>query len=172
MDTFTQRERSRIMAAVKTKDTTPELAVRRLGHRLGYRFRLHVRTLPGTPDIVLPRGRRHLLAPAFIARFPDLVTRHTASVPGDSRRDGPGVRPGPLTPAAPRAPALPVRPCRRPLTSSPGAAVRQLCVVFLWVCFVSCASFFFAWIWANVSFTRFSASCWEMPVRCETTCAA
>ena len=57
-DTFTRAERSRIMAAVKSKDTTPELSVRRLVHSLGYRFRLHVRTLPGTPDLVFPRLRK------------------------------------------------------------------------------------------------------------------
>lgn len=45
------------MQAVKTKDTTPELIVRRLLHAEGYRFRLHRKDLPGTPDIVLP-GRR------------------------------------------------------------------------------------------------------------------
>ena len=45
------------MRAVGRKDTAPELAVRRLLHRLGYRFRLHRRDLPGTPDVVLP-GRR------------------------------------------------------------------------------------------------------------------
>jgi DNA mismatch endonuclease, patch repair protein len=43
------------MRAVKSKDTTPEIVVRRLVHALGYRFRLHRRDLPGTPDIVLPR---------------------------------------------------------------------------------------------------------------------
>ncbi|MCL4207923.1 MAG: DNA mismatch endonuclease Vsr [Pirellulaceae bacterium] len=43
------------MAAVKSKDTTPELFVRRLVHSLGYRFRLHVQSLPGTPDLVFPR---------------------------------------------------------------------------------------------------------------------
>jgi DNA mismatch endonuclease (patch repair protein) len=53
-----QSERSRIMAAVKSKDTTPELLVRRLVHSLGYRYRLHVRSLPGTPDLVFPRLRR------------------------------------------------------------------------------------------------------------------
>ncbi len=42
------------MKAVKTKDTGPEKTVRSLLHRLGYRFRLHRRDLPGTPDIVLP----------------------------------------------------------------------------------------------------------------------
>jgi DNA mismatch endonuclease (patch repair protein) len=52
---FTKAERSRVMAAVKPGDTKPEMIVRRLLHRLGYRFRLHRRNLPGTPDIVLPR---------------------------------------------------------------------------------------------------------------------
>ncbi len=55
---FSQAERSRIMAAVKSKDTTPEIAVRRLVHSLGYRYRLHVRSLPGTPDLVFPRLRK------------------------------------------------------------------------------------------------------------------
>ena len=45
------------MQAVKSRDTKPELKVRRLLHRLGYRFRLHRKQLPGTPDIVFP-GRR------------------------------------------------------------------------------------------------------------------
>lgn len=57
-DTVSKRERSRIMAAVKSKDTTPELFVRRLVHSLGYRYRLHVRSLPGTPDLVFPRLRK------------------------------------------------------------------------------------------------------------------
>jgi DNA mismatch endonuclease (patch repair protein) len=54
-DTFTRAERSRIMALVKSKDTTPELVVRRLVHALGYRYRLHVRALAGCPDLVFPR---------------------------------------------------------------------------------------------------------------------
>ncbi len=57
-DTVNPTERSRIMAAVKSKGTTPEMAVRRLVHSLGFRYRLHVRELPGTPDIVLPRHRK------------------------------------------------------------------------------------------------------------------
>lgn len=48
-------QRSRNMAAIRGRDTTPERRVRSLLHRLGYRFRLHRRDLPGTPDIVLPR---------------------------------------------------------------------------------------------------------------------
>ena len=46
-----------MMASVKSKNTSPELAVRRLAHRLGYRFRVHRRDLPGTPDIVFPKYR-------------------------------------------------------------------------------------------------------------------
>ena len=47
--------RRRTMQAVKSKDTAPELAVRRLAHRMGYRFRLHRKDLPGKPDLVFPR---------------------------------------------------------------------------------------------------------------------
>ncbi|MBN1911438.1 MAG: DNA mismatch endonuclease Vsr [Pirellulales bacterium] len=57
-DTVSQSERSRIMAAVKSRDTSPELLVRKLAHSLGYRYRLHVRSLPGTPDLVFPRLRK------------------------------------------------------------------------------------------------------------------
>lgn len=47
--------RSRIMRAVRSQDTAPELAVRRAAHGLGYRFRLHRKDLPGAPDLVFPR---------------------------------------------------------------------------------------------------------------------
>lgn len=56
-DTITRAKRSEVMARIRGKDTTPELAVRRALHRMGYRYRLHVMTLPGRPDIVLPRHR-------------------------------------------------------------------------------------------------------------------
>lgn len=46
------------MARVRKKDSKPELAVRSLAHRLGYRFRLHRRDLPGTPDLIFPRLRK------------------------------------------------------------------------------------------------------------------
>jgi DNA mismatch endonuclease, patch repair protein len=52
---FSPDERSRVMRAVKSGDTTPELVVRRLVHALGYRYRLHRRDLPGQPDLVFPR---------------------------------------------------------------------------------------------------------------------
>ncbi|MDR5727244.1 MAG: very short patch repair endonuclease [Terriglobia bacterium] len=54
----TEADRSAIMRAVKSVDTEPEMAVRRLVHRLGYRFRLHRKSLPGTPDLVSPRLRK------------------------------------------------------------------------------------------------------------------
>lgn len=45
------------MSRVRTRNTDPEIRVRRCLHKLGYRFRLHRRSLPGQPDIVLPRFR-------------------------------------------------------------------------------------------------------------------
>lgn len=46
-----------MMSAIRGKDTKPERTVRSIAHRLGYRFRLHARDLPGTPDLVFPRLR-------------------------------------------------------------------------------------------------------------------
>ena len=46
------------MRRIRKIDTKPEIVVRRLAHRMGYRFRLHRRDLPGTPDIVFPSRRR------------------------------------------------------------------------------------------------------------------
>ena len=60
-DTRTPAQRSAIMRAVGSKNTKPEIAVRRLAHRLGYRFRLHVKDLPGKPDIVFPRLNKIVL---------------------------------------------------------------------------------------------------------------
>lgn len=48
-------KRSEMMAGIGAKNTKPELVVRQILHRLGYRFRLHRKDLPGKPDIVLPR---------------------------------------------------------------------------------------------------------------------
>ena len=52
---FSKEKRSWIMSRVKGRDTKPEILVRSLVHRMGYRFRIHGRELPGNPDIVLPR---------------------------------------------------------------------------------------------------------------------
>lgn len=55
MDIVTQEQRSRMMSGIRSKDTKPERIVRSTLHRMGYRFRLHRRDLPGRPDMVLPR---------------------------------------------------------------------------------------------------------------------
>lgn len=60
-DVFTVGKRSEVMSRIRGRDTKPELAVRRLIHAMGYRFRLHRRNLPGTPDIVLPRHGKIIL---------------------------------------------------------------------------------------------------------------
>lgn len=61
MDTLTPKKRSENMARVRSSNTVPELRVRRLLHAAGYRFRLHRKNLPGTPDIVLPAYRTAVL---------------------------------------------------------------------------------------------------------------
>ena len=53
-------DRSEIMRAVKSRDTKPEMIVRRLVHGLGYRYRLHRPDLPGKPDLTFP-GRRKVV---------------------------------------------------------------------------------------------------------------
>lgn len=57
-DHVNRGKRSLIMAAVHSKDTKPELAVRSVVHALGYRYRLHVASLPGKPDLVFPCRRK------------------------------------------------------------------------------------------------------------------
>jgi len=56
-DTVTAAVRSRMMAGIRGKDTGPELFVRRLLHRMGFRFRIHPTHLAGRPDLVLPKHR-------------------------------------------------------------------------------------------------------------------
>jgi DNA mismatch endonuclease, patch repair protein len=58
MDTLTKRERSRVMARVRAKNTRPELAVRDVVRRLGFTFQLHDKSLPGHPDLVFRRERK------------------------------------------------------------------------------------------------------------------
>lgn len=57
MDLLSSEQRSRVMAQIGSRNTAPERAVRSVIHRLGCRFGLHRRNLPGTPDIVLPARR-------------------------------------------------------------------------------------------------------------------
>ena len=81
MDTLTATERSERMSRIRSADTTPEMFVRRLVHRMGFRYRLHVSGLPGKPDLVFPgRGKiifvhgcfwhRHSSASCKLARMP------------------------------------------------------------------------------------------------------
>lgn len=60
MDTLTHAERAKRMGLVKSRNTKPEMRVRRLVHALGYRYRLHDRKLPGHPDLVF-RSRQKVL---------------------------------------------------------------------------------------------------------------
>jgi DNA mismatch endonuclease, patch repair protein len=57
MDILSKEKRSWNMSRIRGKDTRPEVVVRSTLHRMGYRFRIHVKGLPGCPDIVLPKYR-------------------------------------------------------------------------------------------------------------------
>lgn len=57
MDIVSKEVRSRMMAGIRGSNTAPEMKVRKLLHRHGFRFRLHSTVLPGRPDVVLPRYR-------------------------------------------------------------------------------------------------------------------
>ena len=61
VDNLSKEKRSELMARIRSKDTKPELVVRSILHRLGFRFRIHRKDLPGKPDIVLPRHRKIIL---------------------------------------------------------------------------------------------------------------
>ena len=60
-DIVDPRKRSEIMSRIRGRDTEPEMIVRRIAQRLGFRFRLHRRDLPGSPDLVFPRHRAVIL---------------------------------------------------------------------------------------------------------------
>ena len=57
VDNLSPADRSWCMSQIRSRGMKPEFAVRSMVHRLGYRFRLHRRDLPGAPDLVLPRHR-------------------------------------------------------------------------------------------------------------------
>ncbi len=57
-DRVTPEQRSRMMRAIRSKDTAPEMKVRRLVHGMGYRYRLHRKDLPGKPDLVFGPRRK------------------------------------------------------------------------------------------------------------------
>jgi DNA mismatch endonuclease (patch repair protein) len=76
-DIMSSAERSARMALIRGKNTAPELAVRRVLHRLGYRYRLHARNLPGNPDIAFPSRRKAIFVHGcFWHRHPGCVIAH------------------------------------------------------------------------------------------------
>ena len=58
MDTLSPAERSERMSRIRSKNTKPEIAVRRLAHRLGFRYRVHSADLPGHPDLVFSSRKK------------------------------------------------------------------------------------------------------------------
>ena len=96
-DTMSSQDRSRRMASVRSVDTKPEMEVRRLVFGLGYRYRLHCRDLPGSPDLVF-RSRRavvfvhgcfwHRHADCALARMPkSRIEFWSAKLEGNRERD-------------------------------------------------------------------------------------
>ena len=71
------------MRKVKSKDTKPEIIVRRLVHRMGYRFRLHRKELPGTPDLVFPLRKKVIFVNGCFWHGHDC--KHGARIPSENR---------------------------------------------------------------------------------------
>ncbi len=84
VDTLTEKQRSWNMSRVRGKDTKPELLVRSVLHRTGYRFRLHAKGLPGKPDIVLAKHHAVIFVHGCFwhrhKRCPDATVPKTRSV--------------------------------------------------------------------------------------------
>lgn len=57
-DVLTREQRRKCMTSIRSRDTKPEMIVRKLVHTMGYRYRLHRRDLPGKPDLVLSRMKK------------------------------------------------------------------------------------------------------------------
>lgn len=96
-DTLTPQKRSWNMSRIRSVDTKPEILLRSLLHRMGFRFRIHRRDLPGRPDIVLPKYRTVILVhgcfwhqhPGCIeAKYPKTNTEYwKAKLDGNVARD-------------------------------------------------------------------------------------
>lgn len=72
MDTLDKAQRSKRMALIRAHDSKPEMAVRRIVHGMGFRYRLHGKHLPGTPDLVFPSRRKVVFVHGcFWHRHPD-----------------------------------------------------------------------------------------------------
>ncbi|MDA8089974.1 MAG: DNA mismatch endonuclease Vsr [Nitrospiraceae bacterium] len=77
MDTISPERRSVNMRRIKSRDTSPEIVVRRLVHGMGFRFRLHNAKLPGKPDIVLARLKRIIeVRGCFWHQHPGCIDSH------------------------------------------------------------------------------------------------
>lgn len=97
VDTVTQAKRSEIMSHVRSKNTQPELLVRRLLHKAGFRYRLHPAGLPGKPDLSFPGRKKaifihgcfwHMHEGCAMARLPkSRVEFWTAKLNGNRVRD-------------------------------------------------------------------------------------
>ena len=97
VDTLSKAERSELMSRIRSTDSKPEMSLRRLVHGMGYRYRLHVRELPGKPDMVFPARRAvismhgcfwHLHGRCRLARMPkSRVKFWRAKLEANKRRD-------------------------------------------------------------------------------------
>lgn len=97
MDSLSPAKRSEIMARVRSKNTRPELFVRKLVFALGYRYRLHAKDLPGHPDLVFRKSRKvifvhgcfwHRHANCALARLPkSRLEFWIPKLEGNKRRD-------------------------------------------------------------------------------------
>lgn len=76
-DSLSPERRSQNMRQIRAKDTSPEMTVRRIVHGMGFRFRLHVASFPGKPDIVLPRLKRIIeVRGCFWHQHPGCIDSH------------------------------------------------------------------------------------------------
>ncbi len=105
MDTLTKAQRSERMSLIRSKDTKPELAVRRLVHGMGYRYRLHAKTLPGKPDMVFGSRAKVIFVQGLLCLPPrrTSIVKGAQSACGENSGRNTGGRP-------PKAPAKRCRP--------------------------------------------------------------
>ena len=97
VDSLSPEERSEIMARVRSKNSRPEMLVRKIVYAMGHRYRLHARTLPGCPDLVFRPKRKvifvhgcfwHRHANCALARMPkSRLPFWTAKLEGNRKRD-------------------------------------------------------------------------------------
>ena len=76
-DMYSKEKRSEIMGRIVAKNTLPEVRVRSVLHRMGYRFRIHRKDLPGKPDIVLPKWKTVILVHGCFWHGHDCCEGHT-----------------------------------------------------------------------------------------------